>query len=66
MNIEALIKRNQRLMLFRRQCRDALRSSRGRIYNGRVDVTQATIGMLTQYVRDLLKANAVLRAQLRG
>jgi hypothetical protein len=65
MSVKSLIKHNQRLLLFRRQCKAALQSGRGRIYSGQTDLTQQTIGMYSRYIRDLLGANAMLRSHLR-
>ena len=56
-----LIRRNQRLMLEHRKRRALLRSGRSHVYNGRIDITQATAEMQTRHIRELLKANRVLR-----
>jgi hypothetical protein len=64
--IQEMIKANQRQMELNRRSIRQLQSGRGKIYNGRIDVTAETISQFKGYNQNFLEANRILRGHERN
>lgn len=63
--IELTRKANQRQLLLNRRSVHVLTTRGGRVFNGRIDVTRSSVGMLKKANHDLLTANQILRRHTR-
>lgn len=59
--IYLMIRSNQRRLVLERRSIAALRTGRGHVYNGRVDVTKVCIADARSRVSAYLEANRILR-----
>lgn len=56
-----MIKANQRRIALERRCMAALRSGRGQVLSGRVDVTAECVSFCKTRIAAYLEANRILR-----